>query len=74
MVGSILLEILPNSLEVIGTIFIAFAALRVHHRVLYEHKIDDKVFREMKREWRVGIFGMFLVISGYLINVFYAFS
>ncbi len=64
-----LLEILPTSLETLGTVFIAFAALRVHHRVLYEHKIDDKVFREMRREWKVGLFGMFLVILGYLLSV-----
>jgi len=66
---SLLIQIFPESIQTLGTVFIAFAALRVHHRVLFEHQIDEKVFREMKRERKVGLLGMFLVILGYLLNV-----
>lgn len=62
-----LIDIIAVSLETLGTIFIAFAALRVHHRVLYEHKIDDKVFKEMRRERKVGITGMVFILLGYFI-------
>jgi len=67
-------EIIPPTLETIGTVFIAFAALRVHHRVLNEHKIDEQVFSEMKRERKIGIMGVFLVIAGYSLHVFLFFA
>ena len=38
----------------VGTVFIAYAALRVHHRVLGEHKIDEKVLKTMRIEQIVG--------------------
>ena len=64
------IEILVASLDVVGTVLIGIAALRVHHRVLYDHKIDKKVFRTMKVEQRLGIIGIFLIILGYMLQVF----
>lgn len=63
------MELLSPTLETIGTILIAFAALRVHHRFLNEHRVDDKVFRAMRRERVVGIIGVIFVLSGYTMNV-----
>ncbi|MEX0933799.1 MAG: hypothetical protein WD003_00870 [Candidatus Paceibacterota bacterium] len=57
------------TLEVLGTLFIAYAALRVHHRVLREHKIDRKVFTTMKIEQFVGWSGVVLVVAGYLLEI-----
>lgn len=58
-----------HTMEVLGTLMIAFAALRVHHRVLNEHKIDDKVLRAMKRERAFGVIGVLLVIFGYIAQL-----
>lgn len=58
------------TIETIGTLMIAFAALRVHHRVLHEHDIDTDVFQAMKLEQRVGVFGAFMVILGFILEVY----
>ena len=63
------MEILIATLDIIGTVFIAYAALRVHHRVLSEHKVDEKVFRSMKVEQKIGILGVFLILAGYVMEL-----
>jgi len=67
------IDILGKIITTLGTLFIAYAALRVHHRVLEEHKIDDKVFNIMKREQTIGIFGAVLVVIGAALEIFVAF-
>jgi hypothetical protein len=51
-------------LHTLGELFIAFTVLKVHHRVLREHKIDKKVFREMRIEQALGLIGAVLIIVG----------
>jgi hypothetical protein len=63
------MKILGFTISTIGTLMIAFAALRVHHRVLSEHKIDNHVIRVMKRERVIGITGVFLIIIGYVLEL-----
>ena len=65
------METFTLTLEAIGTLLIAWAALRVHHRVLHEHSIDKKVFRTMRIEQKLGILGMFLVVVSYVLNLLY---
>ncbi len=60
------MEILTAILNVIGVLLIAYAALRVHHRVLAEHQIDNKVFKSMKREQALGILGAVFIVAGYV--------
>ncbi len=57
--------------DAVGTLLIAWAALRVHHRVLNEHKISSGVFRSMRIEQYLGVLGMALVLIGYLLNMVY---
>lgn len=49
-------ELLGFILDVIGKVMVAYAALRVHRRFWKEHKVDEFVFRAMKREQIIGIF------------------
>lgn len=63
------MEFIGLSLEVLGTVMIAYTALSVHHRVRKEHKIDEVVFKHMKREQAVGIIGIVLIIAGYLLQI-----
>ncbi|MBI4133031.1 hypothetical protein HY478_00295 [Candidatus Uhrbacteria bacterium] len=60
---------IARTLEVLGEILIAYTALRVHLRVWREHKIDGRVFNEMRREQVVGILGILLLVVSYLIGV-----
>ena len=63
------MNILAITLDTIGTLMIAFAALRVHHRVLNEHKIDKNVFSSMKRERIIGLSGVICIVVGYILQV-----
>ncbi|HCM44025.1 TPA: hypothetical protein DIS55_03710 [Candidatus Kaiserbacteria bacterium] len=65
------MENVSITLETVGTLLIAWAALRVHHRVLNEHKVSSRVFRIMRIEQRLGIVGMVFVFAGYLLNLLY---
>ena len=62
-------------IDLVGTVFIAYAALRVHHRVLTDQKIDRYVFTEMRREQIIGMLGVGLVILAFLLKIaFFYFS
>jgi len=63
------MNFIAETFDVIGTVLIGWAALRVHHRVLHEHKIDGEVFRVMRFEQGLGMFGILLIISGYLWQI-----
>lgn len=67
-----MLLIIADSLEFVGGLMIAFAALRVHHRFLNEHQVDDLVFNIMKREQRIGIVGVILLTMGFFLNLWSA--
>ena len=64
-----MLEIIGLALSTIGTILIAFMALRVHHRVIKDHKIDEAVFKQMKTEQVIGVLGILLITFGYFIQL-----
>jgi len=63
------MEIISSTFSFAGTVFIAYAALRVHHRVLYEHKMDEKVFKVMRREQVIGLAGVTMLTIGYVVNL-----
>jgi len=62
-------EFVAVTLEAMGSVFIAFTALSVHHRFLKEKQVDDKVLKTMKFEQGIGILGVLMIITGYLIQV-----
>jgi len=61
--------LLPKLLNTVGTLLIAYAALRVHHRVLNDQKVDRSVLKEMRREQVAGIFGTILIIVSFFLDV-----
>lgn len=62
------MELLGSTLDVVGKIMIAFTAIMVHHRFLKEHKVDERVFRSMKKEQLIGILGITFIIIGYFLE------
>jgi len=62
--------IIGITLDVIGTILIAYTVLRVHTRAREERAIDSRVINEMKKERTASIFGIALIIIGYVFQVF----
>ena len=63
-------EVLPATLEFLGTFLIGIAVLRVHTTLGREHKIDKKVLKLIRKEKFVTILGLILITLGYIIHVF----
>ncbi|PIP61032.1 hypothetical protein COW99_06270 [Candidatus Roizmanbacteria bacterium CG22_combo_CG10-13_8_21_14_all_38_20] len=66
----IILLIIGITLDVIGTIMIAYTVLRVHNRAREERTIDSQVINEMKKERAASILGITLIIIGYIFQMF----
>jgi len=64
------IELIALTLDAIGAAFIGYAALRVHYRVLREHKVDKRVFRTMRREQIIGWTGVGMIVAGFLLTLF----
>lgn len=63
--------VIAKTIDVIGKLLIAYAAIRVHHRFWKEHKVDEKVFAVMRIEQKLGILGVILIISAYALEVLF---
>ena len=63
------IEFIGFTLDVLGKVMVAFTAIMVHYRFRKEHKIDERVFRSMRREQLLGIIGILLIILGFLLQV-----
>lgn len=63
------LEFIGFTLDVIGKILVAYAAIAVHRRFWKEHKIDEFVFKAMRREQITGIIGIIFIIIGFLLQI-----
>lgn len=60
---------LALTIQTIGEICVGLAVLIVHHRVLNEHKIDQKVIRTLRSEQVLGVVGILLIIVGFILHV-----
>lgn len=56
-------------LDNIGKIMVSYTAIRVHFRFWKEHKIDEQVFSEMRKEQIVGIIGIALIAAGFILQI-----
>jgi len=63
------LPILSETLTSLGEIVIAYTLIKVHHRVMQEHQIDERVFKIMRKEQVVAGVGIGLIVVGYVIFV-----
>lgn len=63
------MELLGHTLDVIGKVLVSYTAIAVHYRFRKEHKIDEAVFKHMRREQIFGVLGIVLIILGYLLEI-----
>lgn len=63
------MEILGSTLDMLGKVMVSFTVLRVHFRFWKEHRVDEKVFSEMKKERFIGMIGIGFMILGYVIEL-----
>ena len=61
--------LIGETLDVVGKIMIAFTVLMVHHRFRKEHKVDEKVFKAMRREQVIGLLGIAFIVIGYFLRL-----
>lgn len=66
---TVMLPIVALTLEMLGTVLIAYTVLRVHDRVRREREIDSPVLAEMQRERSLVVLGIFLILAGYILQV-----
>lgn len=65
-----MLFLITQTLDVVGKILIAYTAIMVHYRFSKEHKVDEKVFQEMRREKVLGIIGIGLIVLAYIFEIY----
>lgn len=63
------MEIIAFTLDTIGKLLISYTAIRIHYRFWKEHKIDEKVFKTMRREQVLGILGIVFMVLGYVTHL-----
>jgi len=57
------------TLGIIGKILLGLTVMLVHHRVVLEHRIDNAVIREMKRERWLALIAMIMMLVGFLFEL-----
>lgn len=62
-------ELLGFILDAMGKVMIAYAAIQVHRHVRKKRKVDEFIFKAMKREQIIGIMGITLIIVGSLLQI-----
>ena len=62
------IEFIGFTLDVVGKVMVALTAIMVHRRFRKEHKIDERVFRAMRREQLLGVVGILLIVLGFLLQ------
>ena len=60
-------------LHTLGEVMVGFTAIMVHHRVWKEHKIDKRVFEEMRKERQAGIVGLTFIVLGFILQMIHAY-
>lgn len=63
------MELLAFTLDLIGKIMVSYTVIMVHHRVWKQHRIDESVFSEMRKERTIGVVGIAFMVTGYLFHV-----
>jgi len=57
------------TLSTVGEVMVAYTVVRVHYRFWKEHRVDDRVFTEMRQEQRIAALGIILIVTGYVLQI-----
>jgi len=63
------MELYSLIFDFVGTVLVAYAAIRVHHRILHDHAVDEGVFSTMKKEQLFAVLGVLLILAGFVLEV-----
>lgn len=56
-------------IHTLGELMVAFTVLRVHGQVVRDHKLDKKVFTQMRLEQWLGMAGVTCIILGFVLEL-----
>lgn len=56
--------------DFIGTLMVVYAALKVHHRFLHEHRVDENLFTTMRNEQFVAIVGLMFITLSFIVDLY----
>ncbi len=56
-------------IDFLGKLLVSYTAVAVHYRFWKEHKMDEKLFREMHKEQYLGIVGIVLMTIGFTLEM-----
>lgn len=65
------LLLLGLTVGTLGKLIVGIGVLRVHVHILHEHKIDAVVLKSLKIEQFVTLFGLALIVLGYILEVYF---
>ncbi len=57
------------TLSFLGKVLLGVSVILVHGKITHEKRIDGIVLMEMRREQVLAIFGVIMMIVGYLLEV-----
>ncbi|HAM95608.1 hypothetical protein A2W39_00330 [Candidatus Azambacteria bacterium RIFCSPHIGHO2_01_46_10] len=63
-------QLIGLTIQTAGEIMVALTVIMVHYHVLKEHKVDEDVFRTMKKEQKLAILGIACIGLGYALQVY----
>jgi peptidoglycan biosynthesis protein MviN/MurJ (putative lipid II flippase) len=63
------IELIGFMLEIVGELMLALTFIMVHHRFRIEHKVDERVFRAMKREQMIGFIGVICIVVSFFLQL-----
>ena len=62
-------DIIGFTLTTIGEILLGVTILIIHWHILKEHKIDEKVLKQMRQEQVLGVLAVTFIMIGFLLQI-----
>ena len=70
---NLLINVLPDLIKIIGDILIVMSIYNVHSKLSEEKTIDQIVVYEVNHEKKLILIGIFLIVVGFLLDVYLKF-
>lgn len=64
-----MIPLISASLTSLGEIIVAYTVIKVHERIMKEHKIDAKVLKTMRQEQHLAFVGILMITSGWVLYI-----
>ncbi|NQV93383.1 hypothetical protein HQ403_02690 [Candidatus Kaiserbacteria bacterium] len=59
------------TISVVGKVLLGVTVIRVHSKIVHEHKVDGAVLKEMRKEKILAILGVFFMVVGYILEAMF---